>query len=93
MGEKFNIRQFPQTRTIIGHNVEWAREVESGRQVAMVALVKGLDAKEVRWGGRSGGGPFPLPGDGGDVIGGTSDGAFADVEVARGDVIVEDIPC
>ena len=43
MGEKVDIRQFEQARSIIGHDVDGPREIEDRAVVAVKALVKGLE--------------------------------------------------
>jgi hypothetical protein len=59
----------------------------------MVSLVKGLDAKEIRRGGVRRDGAFPIPKEGGEVVGTCLGGALSNVEALDGGFVVKNSPC
>jgi hypothetical protein len=62
MGKQVGIREMPETGAVIGHGVSWSRDVRDSDRVAVLALVQGLEAEEVRGRARGGGAAFRLPG-------------------------------
>ena len=79
MGKQLGVRQMPQTRAIVGHDVSWTWDVIVQCQVAVMPLVEGHEAEQIsRWSCGSGG-PFALPIHGGRVVGAVVHGALTDV--------------
>lgn len=89
-GEKVSIRKVPEAGGLIGQDVERAGEVAVLADVAMVALVEGLEAKEVGGGAGGGGRSFGLPGPGSSVVGVAVKEALADVKQVCRDVGLDD---
>ena len=92
MGEKLGVGEVPCPRTEVGHHVGGAWYVVGERDVAVVTLVQGLDAKEVCGGTRGRGGSFTLPIHGGSVVVQVVDCFFADVHKVSSDVVLGDGP-
>ena len=81
----------PRTGAKIGHTIGGARNVIVGRNVAVVTLVVGLKAQEVRrWTGGCGR-PFPEPVYVGLIVGTGPDGAFANVGTLGDNFVVRDV--
>ena len=78
MGEQGNISQVPAAAGIVGHGINGAWDIIMLRHVAMVALVQGIEAQEVRASGRGSGGPLAGPGKGCSVIAGQPERAFGE---------------
>jgi hypothetical protein len=78
---------------LVRDNVRDARNEVVKCKVTMVALVEGVQAEEIGHGTRRGGGAFPLPCDGGRVVGQVVDGVGTDVTMLCQDVELRDGGC
>jgi hypothetical protein len=78
---------------LVRENVRNARNEVMKWKVTMVALVEGVQSEEIGHGTRRGGGAFPLPCDGGRVVGQVVDGVGTDVTMLCQDVELRDGGC
>jgi len=88
-GEKFGVGEVPQPGAIVGHGVQWARDVVVLRNVAVGALVEGLVSEKVGGWPFGAGGAFALPKDGRGVVVGRMDRMFGEIGVAREQLVVD----
>ena len=79
-----------KARSIVGGLVEDAWKIVVEGHVAMVALVKSLEAKEGSRRFRGGGRAFALPVHSAEVVSATQVSAFANVETLAGSVSLDD---
>jgi hypothetical protein len=90
MIQKRGVRKRVQPRCIVSHGVFGSRDVVFEGVVAMVPLVKGLNAQKARSGGVGGDGPLAMPIHHGKIVRAGFGSALADVEALGGCFIVDD---
>ena len=78
------------TRTIVGHGVISARDVEQEGEVPVEALVEGGEPKKVGAGAVGSDRAAAVPGDGGDVVAHGVGGGFTAGGVGGDDILVQD---
>ena len=93
MGEKLVIRHIKQAGCVIGHDVDDAWYVEDGAEVAVEALVEGLETEQVGRCRRGGSRTFSLPGHCWSVVRTTRDGAFSHIALVGCDIVLHDSRC
>jgi hypothetical protein len=92
VSEKEWVSQFKQAGSVVGHGIPGSRDVILDGQVAMMALMDGLHAKEIGGGRRSGDGAFVVPEEGDEVVGVGFDGPSADVKALDSRLMLEEAP-
>ena len=68
VGKKGIVSKVPEPRSIIHHGIDWSWDVVGLVEVAMMTLVKGLEAKEIGCQAHGSRGAFALPTVGGNVV-------------------------
>jgi hypothetical protein len=89
VSEEFVVCEVPQTRAVVSHCIQLARNKEGREVVAVEALMERLHSQKVRRSRGGGGGPFLLPSESGCVVGATCDGSFANVEGVGGNIVLD----
>ena len=69
----------PEARAVIGHDIGWPRDIGWFGDIAVVALVDAVEAKQVCSGTSGGGGMFVVPNHHGYVVAQGDNGAAAQV--------------
>ena len=78
----------PEARAVIGHDIGWPRDIGWFGDIAVVALVDAVEAKQVCSGTSGGGGMFVVPNHHGYVVAQGDNGAAAQVNFIGKDVLV-----